>query len=94
MKINKITPVSFKASDEYYRVKQHPDSFYELSTDEKLNVLFDTLNRTGKAITKSQDKIRDYNTTAINTILEQSSRGEKQDKMKSAERLCRINTLA
>ncbi len=94
MKINQITPVNFKASEEYYRVKRNPDTFYELSTDEKLNVLFDTLTKTGKAITQNQDKIRDYNVTAIKTILEPSSRGEKQDKMTSAERLCRINTLA
>lgn len=94
MRINQINPVNFKASEDYYRVRKNPDLFYELSTDEKLNVLFDTLNRTSKAITQNQNKIRDYNTSAINTILEPSSRGEKQDKMKSAERLCRINTLA
>lgn len=94
MKINQITPVNFKASDEYYRVRKNPDIFYELSTDEKLNVLFDTLHRTGKVITQNQDKIRDYNTKTINTIFEQTSRGEKQDKMKSAERLFTINTLA
>ena len=50
MKIMPLQTQNFCASPEYYEVKENRDRFYELSTDQKLNVLFDTLNNSSKKL--------------------------------------------
>ena len=94
MKIMSCQPQNFCASTEYHAVKNNRDTFYELSTDEKLNVIFDTLNSNGKKITQNQSKIQDYNSNALKTIFSSISRDKKLDSLQSAERLCQLNTIA
>ena len=81
MKIMSCQPQNFCASAEYHAVKNNRDTFYELSTDEKLNVIFDTLNSNSKKIT-------------LKTIFSNVPRDKKLDSLQSAERLCQLNTIA
>ncbi|MBS5802898.1 MAG: hypothetical protein KIC80_07805 [Brachyspira sp.] len=94
MKIMPLQTQNFCASPEYYEVKENRDRFYELSTDQKLNVLFDTLNNSSKKLASNQVKMQEFNKTAIKTLFSNASRDEKRDKMVSADRLCQLNTIA
>ena len=58
MKIMPLQTQNFCASPEYYEVKENRDRFYELSTDQKLNVLFDTLNNSSKNLLQTRLKCR------------------------------------
>ncbi len=94
----KIMPLhqttSFGKCPEYYEVKEDHSKFYNLSTDQKLNVLFDTLNTNSKKLAYNQNKMQEFNKVAIKSVIANNSREGKMDGIISAERLCQLNTLA
>lgn len=94
MKIMSCQPQNFCASPEYHVVKNNRESFYDMSTDEKLNVIFDTLNSNSRKISQNQNKIQEFNSNALKTIFSNTPKDKKLDSLKSAERLCQLNTIA
>ena len=75
MNINSANYVTFGNSYAYQLTKDNPEEFYSLSTDSKLNAIFDMLNVNGntiidnqKIITQNQESIQDANRRTFKAI--------------------------
>lgn len=77
MNINRINRVTFEESYAYNYVKDNPERFYSMNTENKLNVIFDMLNVNSntiidnqKIITQNQKAIQDANQIKPSIITE------------------------
>lgn len=80
MLVRGISEQSFGASQVYRDVILGRKNFYSLSTDDKLNVIYDKLNSLEKdhrSLSENQIKMNDFNKEAFDCLLAASSRNSR-----------------
>lgn len=80
MLVSRISNQSFGTSQVYKDVLLEKKSFYYLSTDDKLNVIYDKLNSLEKdhrSLSENQIKMNDFNKEAFDCLLSASSRNSR-----------------
>lgn len=80
MLVNSVSKQAFGASQVYRDVLLGKRNFYSLSTDDKLNVIYDKLNSLEKdhrSLSENQIKMNDFNKEAFDCLLAASSRNSR-----------------
>lgn len=80
MLVNSLNKQAFGSSQVYRDVILGRKNFYSLSTDDKLNVIYDKLNSLEKdhrGLSENQIKMNDFNKEAFDCLLAASSRNSR-----------------
>lgn len=80
MLVNSVSKQAFGSSQVYRDVILGRKNFYSLSTDDKLNVIYDKLNSLEKdhrGLSENQIKMNDFNKEAFDCLLAASSRNSR-----------------
>lgn len=80
MLVNGISKLNFCSSQAYKDVLLEKRNFYSLSTDDKLDVIYDKLNSLEKdhrGLSENQIKMNDFNKEAFDCLLAASSRNSR-----------------
>lgn len=80
MLVNSVSKQAFGSSQVYRDVLLGKRNFYSLSTDDKLNVIYDKLNSLEKdhrGLSENQIKMNDFNKEAFDCLLAASSRNSR-----------------
>jgi hypothetical protein len=80
MLVNSLNKQAFGSSQVYRDVLLGKRNFYSLSTDDKLNVIYDKLNSLEKdhrGLSENQIKMNDFNKEAFDCLLAASSRNSR-----------------
>ncbi len=80
MLVNSVSKQTFGSSQVYRDVLLGKRNFYSLSTDDKLNVIYDKLNSLEKdhrSLSENQIKMNDFNKEAFDCLLAASSRNSR-----------------
>ncbi len=80
MLVNGVSKQAFGSSQVYRDVLLGKRNFYSLSTDDKLNVIYDKLNSLEKdhrSLSENQIKMNDFNKEAFDCLLAASSRNSR-----------------
>lgn len=80
MLVNSLNKQAFGSSQVYRDVILGRKNFYSLSTDDKLNVIYDKLNSLEKdhrSLSENQIKMNDFNKEAFDCLLAASSRNSR-----------------
>lgn len=80
MLVNSVSKQAFGSSQVYRDVLLGKRNFYSLSTDDKLNVIYDKLNSLEKdhrSLSENQIKMNDFNKEAFDCLLAASSRNSR-----------------
>ncbi len=80
MLVNSLNKQAFGSSQVYRDVLLGKRNFYSLSTDDKLNVIYDKLNSLEKdhrSLSENQIKMNDFNKEAFDCLLAASSRNSR-----------------
>lgn len=80
MLVNSVSKQAFGSSQVYRDVLLGKRNFYSLSTDDKLNVIYDKLNSLEKdhrSLSENQIKMNDFNKHAFDCLLAASSRNSR-----------------
>ena len=80
MLVNSLNKQAFGSSQVYRDVILGRKNFYSLSTDDKLNVIYDKLNSLEKdhrSLSENQIKMNDFNKEASDSLLAASSRNSR-----------------